>query len=434
MYCGNCGNELDDGAAFCTKCGEKAPDIAADETVVITPAAAASASDETVVIETAEPPEQPAWQPAVIQQTKQMPVTPAPAPAPAAAPAAGGHKKKRTALVIAVACLVVVAIIGITAWLVIGQKMQAKRAPHPISFTIQAEGYNDQCTKIPVSVKGVDFEGNQVDDVAFVDASGSGVELVKGEYDLSFPASPLTPDGVLYNVPTNSYHVAIGEDLEEGVPFDQPDKTPAVFSKSTAYGETDEMIASAYDYAIMDESQADRAEELKAVATRVHGDAVAAEEQRKAAEAARTVDMKYYTLKLPEYWVGKVDVIRDGNNVQIVPKGYGKDCTILYITFVPSSEEINAGDYMGGMLKHVNTSGGRAEMWATRYPGLPHAITSYGDLSKDALATAIDLQTGGATSLAKIEADHSANQGDLSMKYAMMAAHWLEDNVQLTAK
>ena len=308
MYCGNCGNELDDGAAFCTKCGEKAPDIAADETVVITPAAAASATDETVVIETAEPPEQPAWQPAVIQQTKQMPVTPAPAPAPAAAPAAGGHKKKRTALVVAVACLVVVAIIGITAWLVIGQKMQAKRAPHPISFTIQAEGYNDQCTKIPVSVKGVDFEGNQVDDVAFVDASGSGVELVKGEYDLSFPASPLTPDGVLYNVPTNSYHVAIGEDLEEGVPFDQPDKTPAVFSKSTAYGETDEMIASAYDYAIMDESQADRAEELKAVATRVHGDAVAAEEQRKAAEAARAqkqqagryYDCPYYTIDLPD--------------------------------------------------------------------------------------------------------------------------------------
>lgn len=277
MYCGNCGNKLDDDAAFCPTCGKKAPNIATNEI-------------------------------ADVQQAQQMPVTPTSVPMSTAAPAASASKKKRTALIIAIVCVIVIAIIGIAAWLIIDQKMQAKRVPHPISFTIQAEGYNDQCTKIPVSVKGVDFEGNQVDDVAFVDASGNGVELVKGEYDLSFPASPLTPDGVLYNAPANSYHVAIGEDVEEGAPFDQPDKTPAVFSKSTAYGETDDMIASAYDYAIMDESQAARAEELKAVATRVHGDAVAAEEQRKAAEAARAqkqqagryYDCPFYTIDLPD--------------------------------------------------------------------------------------------------------------------------------------
>ncbi|MEI3376544.1 MAG: zinc ribbon domain-containing protein [Coriobacteriales bacterium] len=270
MYCGKCGSELDDDAAFCPECGAK------------------TARTDTTAVEAT-----PASVPAQPNTT-----------APAAN--AGDPKKKRTGLIIAIAAavVVVIAIVGIAIWFVNDQNMQAKRTPHPVSFTIQAQSYDDQCTKIPVSIKGSDFEGKQVDDVAFIDASGSGIELVKGEYELSFPASPLTPDGVLYTTPPGSWHVSLGEELEEGADAGQVSQEPIVFNKSTALDETDEMIKAAYEYAVMDESQADKAAQLKEVAERTHADA---EEAHKAAEAkamkqqaGRYYECPYYTIDLPD--------------------------------------------------------------------------------------------------------------------------------------
>ena len=200
MYCGNCGNELDDDAAFCTRCGEKAPDIAADETVVITPAAAASATDETVVIETAEPPEQPAWQPAVIQQTKQMPVTPAPAPAPAAAPAGGGPKKKRTALVIAVACLVVVALVavGFTVFALL-KKHEDTHVPTQVQFDFTYTGdQGAQPIGVPIVIQGADLDGKAVDEQLLATPSDNTIELLAGSYTISLAGNPVSNDGTVY--------------------------------------------------------------------------------------------------------------------------------------------------------------------------------------------------------------------------------------------
>lgn len=405
MFCANCGATIGDDVRFCTSCGAPA---APPE---------ASASQAQAQPTWTEPPVQP-------QGTADEPQ-----------PNKGNDRKRLTIVAIVLGALVVICCIVLAA-ILFNQQEHKQMTPRLVQVSFDAAGYSDECTRIPVAIVGTDSNGKAVDTVGFIDASGQGVELAPGEYDLSFPASPLTPDGILYNVPDTSDHVSIDKDSDEESTTNAFEESPAIFTKSSAIGETDQMIEDAYNYAIMDEDQKQRADELKGVATSVHAQAVEAESQRQAMEAARTIDMPYYTVKIPEYWVGKVDVAKDGNDIVIYAKGGSKESTrLVSVELVPQSYEFGGGDYMGGMIKSVNTSGGyRAEMWHYNWPGTPPLPYSSAKIPDSLMNTCIELETGGSLTLNQIQSDHSDSAGMLSTKYAQVAHEYLRNNVELIAK
>lgn len=405
MLCPKCGSNLEDDAQFCGVCGEP---IIPQQQIPSTPVAFASTQSYT-----------------------KMPQTEAPA-----IPQESNNKR----LIIITAAVISVIVIASIAFSLVftAFKNREQMTPRPIQVFIEAQGYSDQCTKIPVTVVGTDSAGTSVDTVGFIDGSGNGLEVAPGIYELSFPASPLTPDGILYEPPSDKAQFTIDKDSSSTVPVSVFDDDPAVFKKMTAETETDSMIDDAYEYAIMDDEQIQKADELIIIATSVHEKAVEEKEkekQRQAAEAARTIDMPHYTLKIPEYWVGKVKVEKDGDDVSVYANGGTKENGwIVNVSLVPQSYPEDMGDYMSGVIKSVNTSGGyRAELSSTCYPAMA-CFNNTSRISDDLLNTCIELETGGEYTLSKIRSDHSGTDYSRSEKYSKIWNTYISNNVTLTAK
>lgn len=403
MFCPKCGSNQEDDAQFCGVCGE-----------------------------------------AMIpqQQTTPTPVTNAPAQSYAtmpqtAAPAIAQESKNKRLIIITAAIISVIVIASIAFSLVFSAfKNKEQMAPRPIQVFIEAQGYSDQCTKIPVSIAGTDSTGTSVDTVGFIDGSGNGLELAPGSYELSFPASPLTPDGILYEPPSKKAQITVDKDSDKAAAVNVFDDDPAAFKKMTAGTETDKMIEDAYEYAIMDDEQVDKADELRIIATDVHDKAVEEERQRQAAEAARTIDMPYYTIKIPEYWVGKVDVFKNGNTVYIAPKGYTKDDFIILAELMPT-EDITDGDYLTFRVKDVSvTNGQSAVIYVHSYAGsAAEAVLGHGKVRNDSLSNAaIQLLSGGTLTLSEVRNAQSKTSSPLVSEYSRKDASYISNNVTLTAK
>lgn len=383
-------------------------------------------------------PEQPTSTPAPTPSTMPMPQATAPAPAPvtaAARPQSSPDNKHLKIIAFALGAVIVVLAI-VVVFFIFNQQEQKRLAPRPITVSISADGYSAECTKIPVAVSGTDSKGAAVDTTVFIDEAGTGAKLAPGEYDLSFPASPLTPDGILYRTPDATDHIIIEKDSEKDAEVHAFENDPVIFTKTTALSESDEMINEAYDYAIKDESQVEKADELKQVALDAHQKAVGAENARREMEAARTIEMPLYTVKIPEYWVGKVDIIKDGNDLKINAKGYS-DGTLLFIECVPSSYEINQGDIGTSLVQYANTSNGyRAEMYMKRWTWI--AGSPYSSSSEKTTDVCVQLETGGALTAAGIRSATRSGNSSMSESeknpYVMRADEYVNSNVVLTSK
>lgn len=405
MFCPICGSNLPDDARFCGNCGATVEGLDAQQTAF---------------------------------QEANQPVVYAPQPDVAGAPQ-GEAKPNRNRLVILLSVIAIAAILitSIIAVLVYQQGLK-ETATRPIQISLQAEGYTDECTKIPVVATGTNSTGASVETVGFVDGTGYGLELPPGSYELSFPASPLTPDGILYDTPSETETVEISEEQEdEDVVTKAFEEAPAVFKKSTALKETDGMIEAAYEYAMLDEEQADKAEQLKTVAEDTHTKAVEEEEQRKAREAARRIDMPSYTLTIPEYWVGKIEVYKEGNTVYICPKGGSKSNSVMVdATVFSSQDDIFEGDVGSYSIKVERlTSGGYVQLWGTNWPLRAAESPSY--LPTDSiLDQCIQLETGGKATLADVRRDipvFNYNNPKV-MDYSHMSHDYLIANLTLTPK
>lgn len=249
MFCPQCGSQNEDDAAFCGNCGNPLGNVNA------------ALAQETVI--------------------------------PIAAPgqdAVAANPGKRTKLIvgIAVAAVVIVALIaGSIVWFNLDQASKAKRAPHSILVTINATGYSDQDTLIPIRATGTDFDGKSVDELFFVNGEGEGVSLSKGEYELKVEASPLTADGILYKDVPATFPVTISEDLDDGAEVDERSEVVIGMEKSTALDETQEMIDAAHDAAVQDPDQVDKADALAEKAQQVHDEAVAAKQREEELARAR---------------------------------------------------------------------------------------------------------------------------------------------------
>lgn len=153
--------------------------------------------------------------------------------------------------------------------------LEEARTPRTVKFLISALEYNDSATRIPLVITGTDFEGNEVQTEAFVNASGEGVSLVPGSYSATIPASPIMQDGLLYEVPTGEYTIKVPENAES-VTVDQA----IVLIPLTASKITEEMITAASDWALKDTANASVSEANVAIARKAIDEAKAKEREK----------------------------------------------------------------------------------------------------------------------------------------------------------
>lgn len=302
MFCGKCGASLKDNDKFCGRCGSAVnvskpamnnQEVDAQPGQTPSPAmqaCIASGVQEDPISGQPVAVQQTTQQLAAVQQTAQQshfagnpPVSQADAGSENVVEKPKG--KAKIILIIVIAAVIALSGIAVGVWYYLHEQAdQALHQTHPIYVSIDAEGYSDKDTLIPLQISGTNLDGEEVSEVQFVDRIGTGIELMKGTYTLTIPASPLTSDGLLYKVPETSFCISLPNDLEPGSPYDATEHITATLSKASALDETDAMIQVAYDYALMDESQRAKADELHAVAVKAHADAVAAEQARIAAE------------------------------------------------------------------------------------------------------------------------------------------------------
>lgn len=330
MFCTKCGNELNQGAAFCTKCGTRV----SGEVVPVEPAPMAeAAAPEEALAPTAEPTaamEEPALggasaagqapvpnaqpQPQLQPQAQPVPQPQAQfAPHPQAQPQAQpwpqpqaesepapAPKKKRTKLVVGIVLAVVIVCAGVGAGVWWKLDQDAKQAAWDYAHTslvtlvtVDAPGFDEQATAIPVKVVGTDLDGNAVDEVQYLRPGSMQVETLAGNYTLSFPGGYFTGDGTVVKAPdtTLSINPAVDENADTSEPASNvngsanPD-APIVFAEVDDLEASPEVIEDIAQWAGQDANDNGKAESLSGKATDAHDEAVAAEEKRKAEEEA----------------------------------------------------------------------------------------------------------------------------------------------------
>lgn len=236
MNCPYCGTPLPNHAKFCTNCGAQLQ-------------AQASA-------------------PTSPQVPGQMPPDPT-------QPYAGtpNKKNKHVAIIVvavtAVALLIVVAVSVTTCAYMGSATSRAHHQAHPVTFRVQIDDYGTGSSRIPVHITGTDLDGNAVDRTIFMAYSGADTELLEGTYHAEVVGSPITPDGVLFSIPTKTLDFTLGNDLEPGESFVLPDDSTFVFQPLAPDQMTDEAVKDALDWARKDEeSGADVGKLEKAIETR----------------------------------------------------------------------------------------------------------------------------------------------------------------------
>jgi len=336
MFCPNCGKAVPDGAIFCKECGARITHIVSDAS---TPSASQAQTPQLAAQEPAL--QTPQWAPST-QTPQQAPSAYAPQQTYAVPPSANNKSKRtRTILIVIIAAVVLLAG-GIGGYLVFRNAQQQAAAQaaaeaayneahtrHAVVFKVDAQGYADAtASKIPVHVTGTDLDGATVDEGGYVDAEGEGLSLLRGTYTVTVVVSPLTSDGTVYDVPSTSWNVTVGDDVEPGATVDATAQpiTLTVIGDITAL--TDDQIARIYDCAVgsgMDAATAGtyrdtltsarqaaidekKAEEAAAAAAAAEAQKKAEEEAAAEAAAKKSAchfECEYFSLDVPESWAGK---------------------------------------------------------------------------------------------------------------------------------
>lgn len=211
------------------------------------------------------------------------------------APDAKQEKKKkrrkrirRIALVILLLAIIA-AVAGGLLWYSHEQDLKAKaHSMHAVPLTIVAEGYTEHDTGIPVMVEGTDLDGNHVSGMYYVYSGGGGIELLRGDYTFTFPASPIGAQGAMWGVETESIQVSIPDTIEADAAFEDAKNTPVVLTPIAPLDVTVDAINRSYEYAKYDPVFGSQAGTFRDAAIASHEEAILNAEAE--AEAARIAE------------------------------------------------------------------------------------------------------------------------------------------------
>ena len=124
---------------------------------------------------------------------------------------------------------------------------------HAVPLKLTAEGYSDElATRFPVRVEGTDLDNNAINELAFVDGSGNGLELRQGDYVLSFPAAPLSADGTVWDVPDKTLSFQITSSIGAGDAYEELLSKELTYRVVTPAAISDDLLATAREYAAQD--------------------------------------------------------------------------------------------------------------------------------------------------------------------------------------
>lgn len=139
---------------------------------------------------------------------------------------------------------------------------QQDASPVEVVIPLEGNGFDGDCTKLPVRVVGNDATGKQIDEVAYVDADGKGIELAPGDYSLAVCASPLSPSGRIFDIPAEAIGITIPNSAENQGAYDIPADQAWTLNFIAPDAMSEEQVQLAYDYAKKSPGQEDLAEEL----------------------------------------------------------------------------------------------------------------------------------------------------------------------------
>ncbi len=129
---------------------------------------------------------------------------------------------------------------------------------HEVAVPLYAEGLGADSSRVPVQVKGTAADGSAFDQQTYLSYSGKGLVLPAGQFEISVIASPISTDGILYELPSEAYAVKV---LEDGKCETAPD-VDVVLEVIAGEDVTDEMIEKALEWVRKDPERKDLAEEL----------------------------------------------------------------------------------------------------------------------------------------------------------------------------
>lgn len=140
---------------------------------------------------------------------------------------------------------------------------QAKRdAIHNVSFSVSGVDYDQYATRIPLQVVGESTAGQTIDEVVFIDSTGTGLSVPAGKYTATVIASPMASTGMIYTISSPPMEFTISEDDEADV----SSGLAVVMLPIDADKLKQEDIDTAYSWAIKDEKSASLAEGYKQAA------------------------------------------------------------------------------------------------------------------------------------------------------------------------
>lgn len=258
MNCPNCGTSLPDTARFCPNCGTRM------EGVPQPPFASSQMST-------------PAGDLAPDDMSSSQALTP--------------EKRRNTSLgiivVVALALLLVAGgIVGIAAFLRApdrGQEVSAfpvsmGTGQHEVTFLVDIAGYGDGSSRIPVRITGTESDGTAVDETIYLAYSGADTMLANGHYHAEVVGSPITPEGVIFEIPSLTIDFTLGDDLADGEPYVMPQDLALQFVPIDAADMTDDEIADAVAWARKDSDSQANVDALEQAAKKRRDTAVAPQE------------------------------------------------------------------------------------------------------------------------------------------------------------
>ena len=243
MICPHCGAELPDSANFCRECGTSLAH--AQETATPEP------------VRAAEPEPEPEPRKLVRRRARQK-TTATVAPEPSRK---RGLNKGKTFIAITFAVCIAVGVIAAVALNLLLPEdastpttdIETPEGEHPITFYMNAEGYGEGGTRIPIQITGSDSKGNDVNKVIYLAYSGVDTTLPPGQYVAEVVGSPIASDGTLYDYDLQPASFTVSEELDEDEGYTVEESRHFALASIDPSEVTDDQINDAVEWARKDE-------------------------------------------------------------------------------------------------------------------------------------------------------------------------------------